>query len=391
MRWFTKLFRQKKSAEEVREWLREEQKKQEQEYNDALNQLQHDFPELITIIKKALVVLERAELKNPNVPERAKHYMIGNREQFLKITHRFIENLFVPQEATDISQIDVLFHQYANNTARSAAILSEFFGEEVKELRKCTAEVEAKMQQMKVFHAKKDHLDHIHQLLRQLDEIKKEREHIEKQQTGFEGKLQQLKNKQNTLRKEKEEFTNKPEYVKTKNDLVDAARERQEAEQEITGLFLPLSDPIKKYAHKHKNEKLATYGENALQALIHDYSLGILKHVTALWEAIEKGELGLKPEKVQKALESIKKLNKENLGNMIHRYANAKKRETDTHHDVAQRPIMQEYEQYAVELKEVKDDIEQLEKTIARLTLPTDEKIREQLKQELEHDRVVLV
>jgi len=203
MRWFTKLFRQKKSVEEVREWLLEEQKKQEQEYNDALNQLQHDFPELITTIKKALVALERAELKNPNVPERAKHYMTGNREQFLKITHRFIENLFVPQGATDISQIDVLFHQYANNTARSAAILSEFFGEEVKELRKCTAKVEAKMQQMKVFHAKKDHLDHIYQLLRQLDDIKKEREHIEKQQTEFEGKLQQLKNKQNTLRKEK--------------------------------------------------------------------------------------------------------------------------------------------------------------------------------------------
>ena len=202
--------------------------------------------------------------------------------------------------------------------------------------------------------------------------------------------METLKNKHNTLVKEKEECNTKPEYLQVKEDIVTAAKEHQEAEQDITGLFLPLSNPIKKYAHRLKNEKLAKYAEEPLPTLIHDYSLSIMKHIEGLREAIEKNELDLKPEKVQKALESLKQLTKEKLGGMIHRYANAKKRETDIHHDVAQRPIMKEYEQYAVDLKTVRNDIEQLEKTMEKLSVPTDEQFRDELKTALEKYRIVL-
>jgi len=391
MQWLKKLFRQKKTLEEVKLWLSEEQGKQAQEQQQIVEAVQKDFPEILNEAKEAVKTLEAAELKNPNIPERAKHYMKGNREHFLKITHRFIENLVAPKEAADLSQLDLLFHEYAKNSTRAGAILSEFFGEEVKSVRLSLSKIEAKVHGVKESQARKDRLGKIEAIIHRMNEAKEEKEKMQKQKTEFEEQLQQLKNKQENIRKEKEEFVTKPEYLKVKEDLVTAAKERQEAEQEITDLFLPLSDALKKYGHRLKNEKLSKYGSNPLEALIHDYSLGILKYVDEIRGAIEKSELELKPERQQKSLEALKLLTKERLGKMIHNYANSKKREADIHHEVAERAVIKEYEQYAVDLRKVKEEIEQLEGTIAKLVLPKDEEVTEELKHELEKHKLVLV
>ncbi len=391
MKWLKRLFFQKKTLEEVKNWLEEEQKKQQHEQQQATGAIQQEFPELLKTAKQKISALEQAELRNPNIPERAKHYMQGNREQFIKLSNRFADNLFVPKEAPDFSQLDILFQQYAQGTARPAAILSEFFGEEVKEIRKSLAETEAKISELKSLQIKKEQLETIQKLLQQINDIKTEQENVKKQKAEFEERLQQLKNKNETLKKEKEALTERPEYIKIKEDVISTAKERQEAEQTITGLFLPLSDPIKKYAHKMKNENLAKYAENPLNTLIHDYSLGILKHIQGIKMALTDGQVELKPERVQKALESIKQITRENLSAMIHRYANAKKREADIHHEVAQRPIMKEYEQYAEELKNIKNEIQELENTISKLKPPIEDEAKEQLRQELEKQKIVLL
>jgi len=391
MNWLKNLFRQKKTIEEVKQWLKQEQEKQQQEQKQATDALAQQFPELLTEVRKAVVNLESAELRNPNIPERAKHFMQGNREQFIKLTSKFVDNLIVPTEAPDFSENELLFQQYAQNTARPSAILSEFFGEEVKEIRIHLAAVEARLHELKQFQLRKEQLAGIEDILKQMQTVKEERSAAEKQKQEFEMQLQQLKNKHESLKREKETFTTKPDYIKVKEDIINTAKERQEAEQAITSIFLPLSDAIKKYAHQIKNEKIAKYADNPLDALIHDYALGILKHSQDIKKAIENGQLELKPERVQKALDAIKQLTKENLGGMIHRYANAKKRETDIHHDVAQRPIMKEYEQYAEDIKKTSEEIKQLEATIAKLKIPTDEELLEMLKQELEKHKIVLV
>ena len=391
MNWFKNLFRQKKTIEEVKQWAQQEQEKQRQEQKQATATLEHEFPEILINIRKAVVNLENAELRNPDIPERAKHFMQGNRDQFVKLTNRFVENLAVPKEAPDFSQNDLFFQQYAQNTARPGAILSEFLGEEVKEIRKHLAETESRLHELKQHQQKKEQFSSIASMIKQMDTIKEERSAAEKQKKEFEEQLQQLKNKQDSLKKEKDAFTSKSEYINIKEDIINTARERQESERAITDIFLPLSDAIKKYAHQIKNDKIAKYADNPLNALIHDYTLGILKHVPDIKKAIDAGELELKPERVQKALDSLKQLTKENLGGMIHRYANAKKRETDIHHDVAQRPVMKEYTQYAEELKKASEEIKQLEATIEKFKMPTDEELKEMLKQELEKHKIVLI
>ncbi len=391
MQWLRNLFREKKTFEQIQPWLSEKINTLNQAKKQAISAAEQAFPEQLIAVKQALATLERAELRNPNIPERAKHFMQGNREQFLKLTGRFTENLLVPKEAADFSQLNVLFHQYAQNTGRPGAILSEFFGEEVSNTRKALAEIEKNFQEIRKVQAQIDAFQKIQDILNKIETVKTERKSLEKQRADFEQQLQQLKTVYETLKKEKEDFINKPDYLKVKEDMLSAVKERQEAEQAVTSVFLPLSDAIKKYAHDIKNEKLAGYAENPLNALMHDYSFSIVKHVSAIRGAITTGKLGLKPEKTQKALEALGHVTKENLGPLLHRYARAKKRETDVHHDVAQRPVMQEYEQYAVSLKEKAAEIQQLENTMAKLALPTDDQPKEQLIQELEKHRIVLI
>ena len=85
MGWFGNLFKKKKTLEEVKTWLEEEQKKQVDEQGQATDKFRAEFPELLTGIQKAMTALEKAELRNPSIPERAKHYMVGKREQLLKL------------------------------------------------------------------------------------------------------------------------------------------------------------------------------------------------------------------------------------------------------------------------------------------------------------------
>jgi hypothetical protein len=391
MQWLRNLFREKKAFEQIQPWADEKISALNSAKKQAIASAEQAFPDQIIAAKQALADLEKAELRNPNIPERAKHFMQGNRDQFLKLTHRFIENLFVPKEPADFSQLDVLFSQYAQNTGRPGAILSEFFGEEVSNTRKALAETEKNINELRKIQTQIDDYNAIKEILSKIENVKNERSAVEKQKADFEQQLQKLKAIQETLRKEKEEFTGRPDYLKVKEDMLSAVRERQESEQAVTSTFLPLSDAVKKYAHDIKNEKLSGYAENPLNALMHDYSFSIVKHVAGIRESILSGKLGLKPEKAQKALEMLGQITKENLGPMLHRYAKAKKREADVHHDVAQRPIMQEYEQYAVSLKEKAAEIQQLESTISKLALPSDEQLKEQLRQELEKHKIILV
>jgi len=147
-----------------------------------------------------------------------------------------------------------------------------------------------------------------------------------------------------------------------------------------------LIEAIKKHAHLIKNIKLAKY-ENPIEALIHDYSLSILKHIQGIQDAI----LDYPPEKRPKAIESLKKMTKENLSKLIHTYANAKKRETDIHNTVVDRPIMKEYEKYAQEIKTTNEKIEEIQKAVDKITSPSEHETKEELNKVLGKHGIRLV
>ena len=53
--------------------------------------------------KEKIKALEAAELRNPNIPERAKHFMQGNRENYIKQISMFLDNIQLVEDAGAIS------------------------------------------------------------------------------------------------------------------------------------------------------------------------------------------------------------------------------------------------------------------------------------------------
>jgi len=391
MKWFTKLFSTKKTISQLPEWLAEQQKKQQLDQEQAFNTLREQFSTFLSSAKGALNNLAQAELKNQNIPEQAKHTIHGNREHLINITQRFIQQLDVPTTFGEVQDLKDQLSNYAQSSARATAILAQFFGDNIKELRRPFAEMEQQLNTIQQISEGADTFIRIQQILQQLQEIKQQRDDAEKELTQLQKKLEQLNTKLNKTREEKENFTTRPDYLKVKEDILAAAKKRQDAAEAITQLFAPLTVAIKKYAHTIQDEKLAKYGEEPLPALINDYALHILTHVDGLAGAITRDEFGLSPEKKERALTTLKELTKATLGELIHNYANAKKKETTIHHEIAQRQVMQEYEHFAIDLKQIAEQISETEQSIKELTVPEDDELKQQLVELLKEHKIILI
>lgn len=390
MKWLRNLLHKRLTLSEVAAWLDEQRTEHQARIQHANERIRDAFPEHITAIKKAVVELERAELKNTNIPERAKHAIQGNKERLHTITKHLCDNLTPPENAADISELRTQLRHFIKQSGRPTAILGQFFNDNIKDLRSALANLERALNDTQEAYDAEDELNELTALLKNITAVRKQQQDAKQQLHDLHEQLDTLKKKQETLRTEKEQLTNSKDYLAIKDDILNAATERQKASQAISDLFNPLTTPLKKYAHHQQNEKLASYAENPVPALVNDYSLTILKHVDPLIAALTKNELGIDDAQTTAALQTLKALNKEDLSGMIHRYANAKKRESDLHHTIAQRPIMRQYEQYAEQLKTVSAQIENTEKQINALALPTDDELRAELAQHLRKHRIKL-
>lgn len=367
MGWFTELFYKKKALSDLKAWAAEQEKEYAQKHQETVKLLEQEFQGLLETAKEAVNALSNAELRNPDIPERAKHYMQGNREQIVKATTRLIENLLVPKTQGDLTFIDQQFQQYAQTNARAAAILSEFFGQEVKAITTALAEIEKRMNDVKASEQQKQSITEIQSRISAIENTARQNTELEQKQKELNEQINVLNQKLEDMKKQKEQLLASKDYAQVKEDLVSANRKRQQAEQAITDLFLPLVTAIKKYAHAVHDKNLEAYAENPLEALTKDYGLHIISHVPKIKEMLEKGELELKQDKRDKAKENITLLTKTHLAGLVHAYANAKKSEIETQKSITGRPILQELERINAELKQAEKDLNALSDEAGRL------------------------
>ncbi|HLF54626.1 MAG TPA: hypothetical protein VI612_02815 [Candidatus Nanoarchaeia archaeon] len=382
MGWFSSLLYKKKTFQEIKEWTAEEERKQNEERKKIVETLEQEFPQLLQKARDAVNALIQAELLNPNIPERAKHYMKGNRAHTVKLTTRLIDDLKIPKTQEDFKTLSQQFQQYAQNTVRSAAILSEFFGQEVKAIRNELAEIEKRIHDTN----QGTDIAEIQSQIVKIENIVQENDAKEKQKKELNSQISELKQKQENLQKQKEQHLSSQEYSKIKEELVAASKERQQAEQAIADLFRPLTSAFKKYAHLIHDKTMESYAENPLQALVNDYELRILKHTPEIKEKLAEFKL----EKEEKAKESIQLMTKTHLSALIHAYANAKKKETSLQREITTRPIIQELEKANAELKELSGQIENAEKELGKITFSSDEQERQKLNELLKKHKMLV-
>ncbi len=294
----------------------------------------------ISSAKQNMENLRNAKLRNENIPEKAKHFMEGNREFYIKQAISFLESLDLPADAKTaasfIAGFDSRLEEFGKSTARSYAILREFVEEEasriagsIKNIDKHAGEIKNSLKDSKL-----KEMDSARQEIAKLKSRIAHREFLIREADKKEGLARSLSADKQRLFREIHEMENSSEYKDLQmlnHKIKKAEKESAEKESEITHLFASLERPMKKYQRIVFSDKdlLGKYISSPVEALTQDFGFKIVGILENMKKAILDNTIELKDKQKIRASEDIRELGKEYLSRFAAQYAQLKKKEKD--------------------------------------------------------------
>ena len=321
--------------------------------------------------------LENTKLQNPNIPNRAKTIMEGNRAAFMKKVSHFFNNIDLKFENFDelikkCKNLDNEMDSLAKSTARSYTILNEFFAREIASVAGCIKKVENYSKEIK------NSIQHLK--IHDINEIKNEIDDLQNKVKSKERLLQELGNEKRNLEEGKSkqvEIENKIKEHKEGedyNNFEKLMKEREEAEKKLKEIedklfhdFSDLEKAFKKYAKiAFENEKLIEkYSKNPAKALIEDNDLEIIKIIHNLEKAISENKLELEQKKSERSLMKIKRLDKRYFATNQNNSKKIEEKLDKIKTEIENNKARDQLEIYNKEFNNIKNDIENLNNKIS--------------------------
>jgi len=184
------FFRRKKpeikelSFEAVEQWFDGQAQTKKEEIDKRLAELKQDFSEHISKIKSKVDILDGAELQNSSIPVRVKQIMEGNRHAYIQKVMNLLEDL-EPFEGTEefCEGFEISIAGFGKGTARSYAVLQEFFKNESRDIAEHIGKLNGNVKQIYSEHQKwkgiQGTIKHIKAIQQQMKEHQEIGKHIE--------------------------------------------------------------------------------------------------------------------------------------------------------------------------------------------------------------------
>ncbi len=352
MNWLTKLLWTKQTIEQTKEWAVQEHQKISQNYQKELTELEAKLPELKQkglTISQGLTDVEASAAINS-----------------------FMEQLGAPAHERDFNNLHTQFKQF------SQIILPKLKETSALEFLR---EVEQKFIAPYASLKNRDKIVNIQNTISQITEVHKEKNTIEQHRLALIDKKEQFELERQKIQNEKEKTAQTEEFLKIKQQLLERAQERKQAEQEINALFNSIKPVLLAYAERTGSAICKAYAINPVEAIMRDYSLSIAKNYADLYKETISEEIH----------KELSKLNKANLGKLLHAYASSKKKEADLHNTLAHKEIMKKYEDSINQIKKINEEIKDCEEEIGLLSIPTDKELRAKLQEQLKEYKILLI
>ena len=268
---------------EIGEWLDKqvENKKLDQKISKAKSVIK----EKIDHGYKYLEDLEKAGLKNENIPERAKHVMEGHRKSYTMRLKRFLEDIEVPDDFSQIGHYSARFSEsldkLSEDTQRNYLVLKEFMEEELSCVIKTVKGIEDELSKLQAG-IEKEGLEMIKdakiRLKQYKDDLKKkamleeERAAQEKESESVKERKARLENRLNDL-KESKDYNEYKVFLEKKKKYEEQLKD---IEHDLKAIFSELHRPLKKYKRGSLSEDVIDkYLMDPIGALEADHSLSI--------------------------------------------------------------------------------------------------------------------
>lgn len=364
------------AAEQLSQWLEQLAEPKEKVLKEKLEETKRIVEEAKQESSAKCSALKNASLMNPDIPERAKHFMEGNREAFVKNTMQFVESIKTPDNiqgiADFITRYDLDTKGFLEKNNRPYQILQEFFANETQEIMTAVGRIEKAINTLKkaLAESKIEELESAktavqefrakqkaHELFRtETEELKKELERLEKTK-------KELEEKKALLEKDKK-------LAEFRNKLAELKALAESKKTEFASKFSAIEPALRKFAKiTFQHKTLAeNYLASPIEALATDLKLEIARVLETLGKLAEKDELELKDRKKEKTIQAVKELSEEYLAKLQRELAELEKGIAKTQKEIEGLPAMQSIEKAQ---KQLDKTLTAIKDTQTKLSLAT--------------------
>ena len=329
MRWFTRLFTKEKPKEqphhtlqlqELDAWFRAKVSAKLQSVKDDTNRILAELHQGIQAAKEKLNKLETAHLQNPNIPMRAKQFMEGNREAYIRAISRVLPSV----DANELEPLEIpaftqqakqRFEQLARITHKPYTILQEFLANEAVAVARSLKAILAIVERLEA-HYKAAGLAEIQAMEQAISAISNkivQKQTLAKSKAQLEQEIAALNTAVSALAAEKQALMISKryrQYTLLKQEKAEAQQQLKELEQSFLDHFQAVEPALKRFAKRSTyEERITRYLSHPIAALMNDDGLEIIPVLEALAQNITSNAVQLNDRKEKKTLEKIQFLN----------------------------------------------------------------------------------
>jgi hypothetical protein len=350
MGWFKRIFKIGEAAEteEASEasvdltnlpaWVNS---KLDDEFSKIKPAIEEEFEKIIEqkhSITHELEDLKVAELHNPDIPEREKQIMEGNRASYISQHKQFLnminisDNISCDETVKFSRNFEDLLMKLAQSTAKGHAVMNAFFADHASKINKSVklmSDANSRIQEtLTDANLSIEDVDEIHKSIIDLKSKKKMLADVNYELEMLTKKLSNSNFLKDKLMKQVEQLKQSAEY----SEFDSASRERDElskraksAEEELSMLFSPLHKPMKRYERMIAEDSalFTRYIDNSISALSDDEQLKILNILQKMKKSLEDGALDVKDS--DKAIKRVDEIGRDKLIEIRARYTEARK------------------------------------------------------------------
>ena len=353
---------------ELEDWLQENSEDFLTESNKKIKKSFAEIDKIKSELLRKLSKLGEAELVNPDIPEREKHIMRGNRANYIQKTESFLEDIELPELDYEIinnfcTDFERQLKNFNQSTSKGYFVLTNFFDKEMKEIAMLIKHIEdSVIQLLNILKDKKTgQFKILSGKIRRLNELNVNKEKFAKNLIELENELENSEDRKIRLQQRVQSLKNSKDF----NNFYKFEKQKQELNQEINDLNFKLNNSIKsldKVLRKHmhsslKKDLISHYLESPLQALDKDSKFEILKIFEKLKLEIKKGHMEVKEKQKDKILRQIEKITKAYLSKIRNKYEKLKDERTKINDKMEKLNIMMDYKELQYQAEHIHDKI----------------------------------
>ncbi len=325
-------------------------------------------------LKESIGVLENAELRNSNIPDRVKQIMEGNRENYVQRMEKFLKEVEIPSDSIEAMRFCESFSlnlkDLDQSVARGHHVMSEFFPKEagvisnqIKELNRAIEETKIKLQSFGF-----DKIDRLKLKLKEIIGKTSRKNFLDNEIKSSIEKIEELKAKVEEKGKMFDKFSGGFEYdeftgLTDKKGL--AELELKKLVEVLNHYFSEVEPALKKYSNYNPENKLIkNYLKDVLKSVLEDEELEIVRIIVNVRESMASGKLELKDKKKEKIFRELEKLDMNYFKQFIGSYKKLKMEVEELDSEIKNSKVSEKYGKMKNDLDQSRKELEKLENVL---------------------------